>query len=61
MAVAGFGVFVAVPGVRLGVSVGRGVFGVDDGLGVFVAGGVVFASVGTEVGEAFFVGWLGAE
>ena len=38
----GSGVFVNVAGVRLGVLVGKGVFGVDVGFGVLLAAGVVF-------------------
>ena len=56
VAVAGLGVLVGVPGVRFGVSVGKGVFGVAEGLAVFVAGGVVFLSVGTGVEDTSGVG-----
>ncbi len=45
-AVAGLGVFVGVPGVRFGVSVG---LGVAEGPTVLVAGGVVIFRVGTGV------------
>ena len=47
--VGGSGVLVKVAGVRLGVFVGSGVFGVIVGLGVFVGAGVVFCAVGAVV------------
>ena len=52
VAVAGSGVLVGGLGVRLGVSVGSGVFGVLVLLGVLDAGGVVFLMVGFGVEDA---------